>query len=537
MSYNKEKIKIGYIGDFVIHDHDASHHHWDLRLEFPVNSLKNSLTEFYKKRVWNKTTEQEPVFPDKPGVVLRSWAIPKHKLPKSKPLLATETEEHDISYKDFKGIIPKDNYGAGTVDIYDKGKFEIVDFVYDKKYVIKFNGKKIKGYYALIKTNPKTFLWTKVKDISEYKKSNSNKIIEEIVQNPLRERRDYGKKNASIIDFPQSSLCPQIWNVNSFPPQIKQEIREKILSDLFKVFLNNFKEYKKWVTNVSISGSITTNLYNFKTDIDVNVSIDYDLFRKYNLDVSRHCLDDLELRTFIRKKVYILNGKKLARDHPIKYFVIGKGKQLESDFVYDLLNKKWVVQPILVDSLFNPDIEFSDAKSLALNIISKIILEIMFIRTNIIDLLRLQSAGKDTSKIEIFIKKSIEHLKFLKNKIKEIRLIRFKTKNIKLLSYSFSKNWEFFNIVYKYIDKYGFKDPLEFLYKMLTVEEKNVLDIKRLKVSTIKRCPKKDLTKDRPKSKQNWCLYDSKGEKLLGRHPSKEKALSQERAIQIHKKL
>jgi len=52
--------------------------------------------------------------------------------------------------------------------------------------------------------------------------------------------------------------------------------------------------------------------------------------------------------------------------------------------------------------------------------------------------------------------------------------------------------------------------------------------------SIIRPCRKKDKD-ERPESEQQVCLYDSKGEKLLGRHPSKEKALDQERAIQIHK--
>ena len=50
----------------------------------------------------------------------------------------------------------------------------------------------------------------------------------------------------------------------------------------------------------------------------------------------------------------------------------------------------------------------------------------------------------------------------------------------------------------------------------------------------IKPCKKKDLD-SRPLSEQKWCLYNSVGTKLLGRHPSKESALKQERAIQIHK--
>lgn len=52
-----------------------------------------------------------------------------------------------------------------------------------------------------------------------------------------------------------------------------------------------------------------------------------------------------------------------------------------------------------------------------------------------------------------------------------------------------------------------------------------------IKEAVIKQCPKKDKD-DRPSSQQKWCLFTSDGSRLLGRHPSKEKALSQERAIQ-----
>jgi len=54
------------------------------------------------------------------------------------------------------------------------------------------------------------------------------------------------------------------------------------------------------------------------------------------------------------------------------------------------------------------------------------------------------------------------------------------------------------------------------------------------KESIIKQCPKKDKD-DRPDSQQRWCLYTHDGDRLLGRHPSKEKAQAQERAVQSHK--
>jgi hypothetical protein len=87
------------------------------------------------------------------------------------------------------------------------------------------------------------------------------------------------------------------------------------------------------------------------------------------------------------------------------------------------------------------------------------------------------------------------------------------------------------------IDK-GLKLPMELELRLRKKYRKSTIDkivSMVLKQTVIKQCPKKDLTDDRPKSDQQWCLYDSKGEKLLGRHPTKEKAENQERAIQIHK--
>jgi DNA ligase D-like protein (predicted 3'-phosphoesterase) len=135
---------------YVIQLHDASHLHYDFRLEIDG--------------------------------VLVSWAVPKgpHTDPSVKRL-AIQTEDHPMEYGDFEGIIPQGNYGGGTVMVWDTGTFEnikthkgqpvsLTDSY--KRGTLEFilHGKKLKGAYALIKPHggafqsPKNWLLIKIDD-------------------------------------------------------------------------------------------------------------------------------------------------------------------------------------------------------------------------------------------------------------------------------------------------------------------------------------------------------------------------------------
>ncbi len=104
---------------FVVQEHNASHLHWDFRLALDG--------------------------------VLRSWAIPKEP-PTEEGLkrLAIQTEDHPLEYANFEGIIPEGEYGAGTVKIWDRGVFELLERT-STKYDIILHGEKLKGKYHLIK--------------------------------------------------------------------------------------------------------------------------------------------------------------------------------------------------------------------------------------------------------------------------------------------------------------------------------------------------------------------------------------------------
>ena len=90
--------------------------------------------------------------------VLKSFAVPKQPPLKANiKRLAIETEDHPMAYAEFEGNIPKGEYGAGTVEIWDKGEYKLIE---QSKKAIKFElfGNKMKGIYVLVNLKNKNWL-------------------------------------------------------------------------------------------------------------------------------------------------------------------------------------------------------------------------------------------------------------------------------------------------------------------------------------------------------------------------------------------
>lgn len=110
---------------FVIQKHAASHLHYDIRLEL--------------------------------GGVLKSWSVPKGpSLDPTVKRLAMHTEDHPIDYGDFEGIIPKGQYGGGTVLLWDKGRWipqgDPFKGYRSGKLKFRLEGEKLRGGFTLVKT-------------------------------------------------------------------------------------------------------------------------------------------------------------------------------------------------------------------------------------------------------------------------------------------------------------------------------------------------------------------------------------------------
>ena len=145
-----------------------------------------SLEEYFKKRDFEKTPEPKGYIPKSEGELrfviqrhqatrlhydlrlemqgtLKSWAVPKGPSmnPKDKRL-SIQTEDHPIQYLTFEGTIPKGNYGAGVMEIWDQGTYqgtgaiskkELLDQFVKGDLKLEFFGKRIKGTFALVRTN------------------------------------------------------------------------------------------------------------------------------------------------------------------------------------------------------------------------------------------------------------------------------------------------------------------------------------------------------------------------------------------------
>jgi len=141
---------------FVIQKHDASRLHYDFRIAIDG--------------------------------VLVSWAVPKG--PSTDPgekRLAIRTDDHPMDYAKFEGVIPEGNYGAGTVMVWDIGKYKNIkkkdDTLVPMKQCLKngqieiwLEGEKLHGGYALIKMKQRENQWLLIKMKDEYADARKNPV-------------------------------------------------------------------------------------------------------------------------------------------------------------------------------------------------------------------------------------------------------------------------------------------------------------------------------------------------------------------------
>jgi bifunctional non-homologous end joining protein LigD len=198
---------------FVVQKHDASHLHYDFRLELQG--------------------------------VLKSWAVPKGpSLNPHEKRLAVMVEDHPIEYKDFEGIIPKGHYGAGKVMIWDKGTYEPADSsIKDTEKLLKaeldkghlsiiLHGKKLRGEFSLVKfKGDKNNEWLLIKKDDKFAST-----------------QDVLKKNKSIISG------RSIDKINSIPAQAKKIAMPDTIKPMLATLTEKSFDSDKWLFEIKWDG-------------------------------------------------------------------------------------------------------------------------------------------------------------------------------------------------------------------------------------------------------------------------------------------
>ena len=172
-------------GLLIVHMHDATRFHWDLRLEM--------------------------------NGVLMSWAVPKG--PSANPAdkrLAVRVEDHPLEYGDFEGVIPEGNYGAGTVIVWDRGVWVPLEDPYEGlekgKLLFELRGYKLRGRWTLIKLKKTPKEWLLIKERDEYVSTepySNESVLSGLTNDELRnakQRAEPIKKELEKLGAPKRNL-------------------------------------------------------------------------------------------------------------------------------------------------------------------------------------------------------------------------------------------------------------------------------------------------------------------------------------------
>ena len=202
---------------FVVQQHAATRLHWDFRLE-----VDN---------------------------VLKSWAVPKG--PSTDPddkRFAAQVEDHPVEYADFEGSIPKGNYGAGQVIVWDQGTYtELEDFVAgfeQGKLAFELNGHKLRGRFALVQLKSRHSSgkeWLLIKEQDQW-----------VRRGPLPEDSVFSGLTVAELEDPHAAAAAftgRVANLDPAPPKTTSLIEAPMLASASEPFHRD-----GWVFEIKYDG-------------------------------------------------------------------------------------------------------------------------------------------------------------------------------------------------------------------------------------------------------------------------------------------
>ncbi|MGN1208102.1 MAG: DNA polymerase ligase N-terminal domain-containing protein [Christensenellales bacterium] len=328
----------------------------------PLGKIKNTKTaKMQKSRFvvqYHRATTNHFDFRLAYEGVLISFAVPKGLPNKKEKRLAVHVEDHPIEYIGFEGTIPKGEYGAGTVEIFDEGFYlPQNDFKYGlKNGKLKFElfGKKFSGIYSLVKMDEKNWLMMKNSSKNDAQEtSEKQKITEKKFKNPFKS-----------VDCKLCLLTDKIPNSKDYIYEIKYDgyrivafcengkvvLKSRNNKDFSNKFANVKKSLEKLKTTVVIDGEIVVFDEKGRSDFGLlqnSIESGYDNFVYVVFDIL--ALNGKDLRKFPLKerKIFLENNINFddtivfcdyVKDNGKKVFAFAKKNNLEGIVAKNVLS-------------------------------------------------------------------------------------------------------------------------------------------------------------------------------------------------------
>ena len=270
---------------------------------------------------------------------------------------------------------------------------------------------------------------------------------------------------ANILDWPQKGLNPQICTENNIlRPNVKQFILDFISSF---AQANNFKDTFAWIKQVKFVGSLTTNLWNSHSDLDIHCEVDLPKF----VEVEHPEMTEKEASDYldgIRKQVDQVKAKVPGTEHPLEIFFENEFTTRASQQfsgTYSVLEDKWITEPHIVGQDFDIATLHPDLLNLAKETAAELDESFGEIKQDVQDIKELAETI-DSWPVEqrsLLEKKLQKRLEDLEKEIKDLVVIREdvaeKRKHYKALSEQ--------EVRFKYLQKYFYMHVLTDLKTLL----------------------------------------------------------------------
>ena len=280
-------------------------------------------------------------------------------------------------------------------------------------------------------------------------------------------------KQASILDYQRTILCPEIWEDDKIRPYIKSYIYKALMGFFTSI---NIKAANEFVSHLFIGSSLATYFYRDDSDLDIKVVINIGNFKSYNIEYTDSTGDDIcdELIEAGRKS-HFLTDFIPGTLHPLDFYFFteeeaGESSLIKYDSLYNLITDKWIKEPKKFEGRLSSSYVLNYAKEKAQKYIEKIVIDIETAKRDSIDFLVLRDYMKTLDKDDLAalhtdiktslekVNRDIEEINNDRNIAKILRKSEFTKKelNSDLEKLMGSINYSQGNLIYKILQRYGY---------------------------------------------------------------------------------